>query len=258
MGISAIKTFLFLTVDEKLVYVRSQLKEKLEWFDLKIDNDLPILVHKKTQLEFVFVPGGYYERGFSLDNQKAAEKISRIVNANYSEMRPVSEKKVDSFLVTRTPILYSDIHVNSKRFPYICDYVNAQKYAKDFNMRLLTENEWEYCARAGDSTLFPFGDELLDNQELEKWLMVDFTKLDCCIPNKLGVYGLFVGEWTSDFFTIDYSQNSIRKNHRVVRGGGSFFWPWQDQEWVWCMSAMRMPDSDLYDGECAFRLVIDL
>lgn len=66
-------------------------------------------------------------------------------------------------------------------------------------------------------------------------------------------------EWCNDKFKWGYNENDVVDYESyTIRGGGSFFWPWKDNEWVWCMSAMRMPSRDLYDGTCGFRLVYDI
>jgi len=57
---------------------------------------------------------------------------------------------------------------------------------------------------------------------------------------------------------LAFSEVAIEEGSSVVRGGGSQFWPWQDEEWIWCASAMRMPSSGLFDGRCGFRLAHDL
>jgi formylglycine-generating enzyme required for sulfatase activity len=129
-------------------------------------------------------------------------------------------------------------------------YDEAVGYAQRYGMTLPTESQWEYACRAGSATLFTFGDRLPDEPELAEWLTFDFSA-GSGRANAFGLYGLFVGEWCTDFF-------DAQEGVRVVRGGGAYFWPWQDQEWVWCMSAMRIPATDLPEGECGFRLVRNL
>lgn len=70
------------------------------------------------------------------------------------------------------------------------------------------------------------------------------------------MYGIYTGEWCSDY----YKKNHCSENAQgfVIKGGGAYFWPWQADEWIWCMSAMRMSSEGLIDGECGFRLVYDL
>ena len=244
---------------EKKRYITKILGEKIDEFILDTDNDLPLLIHKKWNLEFVYVPAGSYLRGFTEMNQENAEKISGIVNANYEEMRPVYSVNVKDFLVTRTPILNKFRLVGKEDYyPCYCSYECAAKIANKTKMRLPSETEWEYFARAGSNTLFPFGNQMLQEKDLVKWMNLDFSNLSETSYNALGIYGLFTGEWTSDLYRMNYSDGAEMLSCRTIRGGGAIFWPWQDQEWVWCMSAMRMPSDDLIDNVCAFRLVFDI
>lgn len=263
MDISTIKCpieeYLKLSEVEKENYIKKRLGEKREEFIFRSSNHIPLLIHKKWKLEFVYVPEGKYLKGFTKENQLAAEKINKVVNASYSEMRPVSIKNVGDFLITRTPVLDNFQNLDySENIPLYCSYEYAEEMARKTKMRLPNETEWEYFARAGSESLFPFGDNLLEEKELEKWMPQDFRDLSKYIANRLGIYGLFTGEWTSDFFQTNYCDNAEILTCKVIRGGGAMFWPWQDQEWVWCMSAMRMPSDDLIDNSCAFRLVFDI
>lgn len=258
---NSIKTYIKLSEKEKKRQVIEILGERAREFSVSMSNGIPVLSHKEYGLQFIYVPGGEFLRGFTNENQEAAEKISKIVNVNYSEMRPVKIERVSSFLITRTPILNSLKNIGSKKDSYVplyCNYQEAESIAKRMKMRLPSETEWEYCVRAGGDTLFPFGNELLAENELEKWMTQDFYDLQKSKSNKLGIYGLFTGEWTCDVFQTDYKEQTDGLTNRVIRGGGAYFWPWQDQEWVWCMSAMRMPSCDLVDNQCAFRLVFDI
>ena len=64
------------------------------------------------------------------------------------------------------------------------------------------------------------------------------------------------GEWCGDYYKKN--NRSLATDDFVIKGGGAYFWPWQSDEWIWCMSAMRMSSDGLIDGECGFRLVYDL
>ena len=74
-----------------------------------------------------------------------------------------------------------------------------------------------------------------------------------------GVKGIFFGEWCSDVFKLSHAENaSAISGSNVIKGGAAYFWPWQDQEWVWCMCAMRMPSTDLDEGVAVGRPVFGL
>lgn len=236
-------------------------------FDISLVNSIPVFHHRILGLNFVYVPSGEYNKGFSEEEESYAKKICNPPPINMSEMRPIKKVTVKHFLVTQTPVLNKhiarfisiDFSKEEEYFPIFLNIEKVLDICNKLKLRLPTENEWEYICRAGTSTLFPFGETLPDDLILEKWIKNDFSNLDMLECNKLGVYGMFTGEWCSDKYTLDYSMNSqVDENSYVIRGGGSFFWPWQDEEWVWCMSAMRMPSRDLYDGTCAFRLVYEI
>src|SRR5271157_1216615 len=96
-------------------------------------------------------------------------------------------------------------------------------------------SEWESSCRGGLRTLFAFGNSLPDDREPGRWMdwnLSDPTKLP---KNRLGSSGLFFGEWCADVFHFSYAPDApMEPGSFVVRGGGAFFWPWQDDEWVWC------------------------
>jgi hypothetical protein len=74
--------------------------------------------------------------------------------------------------------------------------------------------------------------------------------------NGFGLRSLFFGEWCRDRWRPSHEPSSPENlDEWVVRGGAARFWPWQDEEWVGAMSAMRMPSSRTGGAPCAFRVV---
>src|SRR6185503_13111701 len=99
----------------------------------------------------------------------------------------------------------------------------------------------------------------LPDRELARWLCNDFSKPSRVQPNPFGLRGIFTGEWCADEYQASLAPTSRSvKGSYVVRSGGAVFWPWQDEEWVWCMSAMRMASKYLINGTSGLRLVHDL
>lgn len=218
----------------------------------------PVFIHPRSGLRFRYIPGGEFVMGLSEKEEEEAKAICDPIQANVSEMRPPKSVRLKPFLIAERPVLNSDIGV--KEYETSAAYVSfdlAQRYATHFHMSLPSEEQWEYACRAGTTSLFTFGNTLPDDAALAKWLTFDFAAGEIA-ANGFGLTGLFVGEWCSDFFSDSYgSENTYYAENqiRTVRGGGAFFWPWQGEEWVWCMSAMRIPSTDLPNGDCGFRFV---
>lgn len=210
----------------------------------------PAFKHAPTGHRFRYIPGGEFHMGFSEHEERAAKALCDPIPANVSEMRPVTLTRVAPFLITELPVLAKEVEEDLSEHPTAAAYVTWERaagYAHQLGMSLPREFQWEYACRARTTTLFTWGDALPDDDELARWLAFDFGD-ERAKANGFGLRGLFVGEWCTDFFTPEAKV-------RVVRGGGAYFWPWQDQEWVWCMSAMRAPGTDLPHGECGFRLL---
>lgn len=232
---------------------------------------LPTFIHRQSGLEFSYIQGGDFKMGFSEKEELAAKHICDPIQANLDEMRPVTNVKVQSFLMSRYPILNcianqffcsDNQEAGNDKFLYSPAYLSreqAEELAEKLGCRLPYEKEWEYACRSETQTLFVFGDSLPEEKELERWLSLDFSETAKLAANSFGLYGMFVGEWCIDKYRLSYDEFAQTEDGSyVIRGGGSLFWPWQEEEWVWCMSAMRMPSKNLIDGTCGLRLVFDL
>ena len=247
---------------------RNVLEEKLgkkkSLFTFKSEKNIIVATYLPYNLEFVYVSGGKYNKGLSLVEREQAKKLNDDIFFDDTEMEYEEEIAVADILVTRTPIinLFAQKYVNIEYFKGEEKYAaylrkeNVDILCDQLDLRLPTENEWEYFVRAGSQDLFTFGKQLPSEAELNKWLSLDFSNLDSINCNKFGLYGIYTGEWCEDKYRKN-SDSEFEKGY-VIKGGGAYFWPWQSDEWIWCMSAMRMSSDGLIDGECGVRLVYDL
>jgi formylglycine-generating enzyme required for sulfatase activity len=236
-------------------------------FNISIDSRGILAVQKGSNARFRFIPGGRYQIGLSEAEEAAARRIADPFPATVEELRPVIRIEISPLLILETPITNRLAHQaaglnlsSEESFPALMTKPQADDVAKSLGCRIPAESEWEVGCRADTSTLFPFGDDLPADCELERWMQWDLSTPMDLPANALGLVGLFFGEWCSDLFRSNYSTSAgVESGSHVVRGGGAFFWPWQDEEWVWCMSAVRMPSSALPDnGTCAARVAFDL
>ena len=102
--------------------------------------------------------------------------------------------------------------------------------------RLLSEAEWEYTARAGSSTKYPWGNGI--NSSQAKFNSRDGTvPVGSYRPNAFGVYDTVgnVWEWVEDYWHDNYNgaptNGSVwtirdRWHRRVLRGGSWYSFPW--------------------------------
>jgi formylglycine-generating enzyme len=224
--------------------------------------EYPRFVHKASGIPFQLVPGGQYLMGLTAAEEHSARALSPVLQANLEEMRPVRQQTVGPLLVSSTPVLNRQRTRDVGQYrshPAFFERSDAEQFAGALGCRLPREFEWEYLCRAGTRTLFTFGDRLLPNDELEKWLLSDFSSMERLRCNGFGLYGIFNPEWCQEKFTVNLEEGApLLDGSYAVRGGGAYFWPWQDEEWVWCMSAMRMPSSGLENDEACVRLVRDV
>src|SRR5262249_19340014 len=105
---------------------------------------------------------------------------------------------------------------------------------KGWVVGLPTEAEWEYAARAGTDTPFPYGKTLMSDHanfngkgpsgDTAKGSFLGRpTTVGSYAPNAWGLYDMLgnVNEWCKDWYSKDYQGRNQEGNPaRVIRGGG--------------------------------------
>ncbi len=217
------------------------------------------------RIAFRLIPAHVVPVGLSERNLAAIHRISDEPQISVEEMTPLIRVDVAAFLIAELPlsvatarVLVDRGHDERAEFPAYLDDASAIAAVQKLGASLPSEAHWECAAKAGADPLFPFGDALLDESALEPWMRYDLTD-PASARNAFGIGGLFFAEWCSDAFATSHAANAERlAGTRTIKGGGAYFWPWQDEEWVWCLSSMRMPSTDLDSGVAVCRPVIVL
>lgn len=232
--------------------------------------ELPSFRELRSEALFVLVPGGSFSMGLSTEEHGAACEIRQPPPLSVEEMRPVHTVTIEPFLLSKQPVsiqlaercIQLDTSVTRPVFeggahaPVYLTYLEAEAITERLGMDFPTEEQWEYACRAGTQSLFFFGDALVDEGRLDQILSTDFHLTGREGENPFGLQGLLVGEWRSNRWRPTYDRRTkLDDDVRVIRGGAAVFWPWAgDTEWAFCVSAMRMPSTDLADAVCGLRL----
>lgn len=139
---------------------------------------------------------------------------------------------------------------------------NLQERHPEMGLRLPTEAEWEYGARAGSPTTFSFGDDVADLPRFGNCKGKDrhpkLAPVGVYEPNDQGLYDMHgnVSEWTQDWHG-EYPKGPVTDPQgppagtRKIRRGGS--WDIKPEN---CGAGRRTRGVlDLRSGEVGFRLV---
>ena len=250
---------------------------------------IPTFKHLPTELEFNLIIGGEFNMGLSpqeevtLRNLIQQEGLDEEFLGSMDIMRPVHSVRVRPFLMSRLPIINSfalehieldldeyisdyevDFESDEKLVPAILTREQINQLMDELGFSLPSEAQWEYAYRGGTSTLFYWGNDIIDE---EKITLAEFSDREKCqaAANPFGLVGMAVGEWCADSFIPDYSNAPgddlpvIGEPPYVVRGGAAMLSPWQNcGEWVTCISAMRQA-ADIDDVEAGrFVKLLDL
>jgi formylglycine-generating enzyme required for sulfatase activity/CRP-like cAMP-binding protein len=198
--------------------------------------------------EMVVVPAGVVMMGVPTDEEGGANSKDSQHKVTIASPFAVSKFEV-TFDEWDTCVAYGDCpHVSDSRFgrgrrPVInVSWYDAQSYAAWLSRmtgkpyRLLSEAEWEYAARAGTDTLYPWGDEIGKHNTNclgcgGEWDGKETAPVGSFSANAFGLHDMLgnVSEWVEDCFRANYDgapadglARAARNDchSRVLRGGG--------------------------------------
>ena len=161
------------------------------------------------------------------DDDNSREKPSHKVclDSFYMDIYEVTQKKWDDVMkINRSVFRHPEQPITH------IDWHEAKAYCKKIGKRLPTEAEWEYAARAGSQSRFPWGNKIDDNR---MWYSGNSPReiphVGKKTPNAWGLHDMMgnVWEWVEDWFSLNYYSKSPDKNPKgptrqsfhVIRGG---------------------------------------
>ena len=163
-----------------------------------------------------------YEDDDDNTREKPAHKVC--LDGFYMDIYEVTQKKWDAVMKMNRSVF----HHPDQPITHI-KWREAKSYCHKVGKRLPTEAEWEYAARAGSKTKFPWGNEIDDDY---LWYAGnsprEIPQVGKKKPNAWGLHDMMgnVWEWTMDWFSYTYYKSSPAKNpkgptrqsFRVIRG----------------------------------------
>jgi|GEM_PF-1371915 len=176
-------------------------------------------------LVYVWIPPGTFDMGISLGDE---------ARQSYNEGPRHSVTITQGFWIGQTPVTQAAFKRVIGTNPSKCkgddrpveqvSWHDAVAYCTAVGMRLPTEAEWEYAARAGSIESHDAPADLL------AILRADTYSVGVQRPNAWKLYDMLgnVWEWTADWYQVDYYKKSPPRNPqgpesgttRVLRGGG--------------------------------------
>lgn len=202
-------------------------------------------------MEFVYIEPGTFMMGSPEDERFRSESEvlhhRTIEEAFYMQTTPVTIGQWQAVMGRRWFLGRrgdSDTPVTRVSWHEAMGFINELNKRKDDTYRLPTEAEWEYAARAGTTTPYPWGDEIDCSRAM---YANNRMRVDDCVsyvrsiglvpnepapvktypPNPWGLYDMHgnVWEWIADCFgayTEPEDQEWFECTRRVRRGGSWF------------------------------------
>jgi hypothetical protein len=101
---------MFVNQSEVIKHIENKFGNRLSYVSSPYQNiNLPYFKDMDTGIEFVYIPGGEYNMGFSEEEYLQIHRLSETPNISIEEMRPVRKVRLSPFLLSITPVLNSHI-----------------------------------------------------------------------------------------------------------------------------------------------------
>jgi formylglycine-generating enzyme required for sulfatase activity len=237
---------------------------------------LPRYWHEESKTAWRLYEGGAVTLGMTEGEKQQflSRTSSEVPRESLEELLPRLKIRRDNllpFLIMESPISWESVEdligvpddLNARPIadspPHTVGYFSREEtnaILKKWGWSFPTENQWEVvCRGSTHDQLFFFGDDTDDEQLLERYVLLDPERWQ---PNPFGLFGLFAGEWCRDRWEEVPGLTPAECDILAVRGGASLYWPWQGVgEWLWCVSAMRLPSSEICEW-LALRPVLEV
>lgn len=228
--------------------------------------------------EMVPVPAGCYQMG-SVDERPVHQVCLHAFNIGKYELTADQyDTYTDAKGFSRTDIGYhfpsygrENLSVSNVSWDDIQGYIAWLKLSTGRSFRLPSESEWEYAARAGSTTNFPWGDEIGVGNANCNGCGGEYdgyrSPIGSYSVNAFGLYDVIggVGEWVEDQYYSNYDgapndgsswiKTELATDLRVARGGG--FGGFVGQ-YIYSSSTRGRVSTDFRDDSLGFRMAEDI
>jgi len=235
----------------------------------KITNSVNFIRHKRfIEPQLILIKAGKYMKG-NADDFETAPTHEVVISQNfYVGAYEVTFEEFDMFTKETGWKAPLDNGWGRGKHPVInINYIDAEAYVQWLSKkshkhyRLITEDEWEYIARAGSSAIYGFSDDEAE-LELYAWYKENSNnhphKIGTKKANRFGIYDILgnVAEMTSSsYYRYDSTEYLSKQNDsdmRVIRGG-SYFSAYDELE-VYKRQEMLESEKNSATG---FRIVLE-
>jgi formylglycine-generating enzyme required for sulfatase activity len=199
---------------------------------------LPSNFTNSVSIEFVQIPAGEFDMGSpqkeaGRDDDEGPVHRVKIANAFYMSKYEITQKQWHDVMGSNVSFFKGDnLPVEQVSWNEAQEFISRLNEKEGIDKyRLPSEAEWEYAARAGNTTRYYFGDDASKLDEYEWFIGNSEFKTHGAGQKKSNPWGLYdmhgnVWEWVQDVYHVSYvgaptdgSAWEGNGTHRIIRGG---------------------------------------